>query len=362
MNFLDSYSIVILLGAGASREADIPTSAQMIAKIEEHVSGSSSEWSRYKDLYNSIRSAVIYSEGIHGNYDAVVSYNIERLVDTLSEIGKHNRHILYPFVGSWNPTLVEVAGPKFKLADEFRTKIIDELRRDWLAVDNYTAAAQYYNGLFSLQREYQYPLRVFTLNYDLCVERSAENESGIVLTRGFDDQRIWDWSQFIESQSRNPDIYLYKLHGSMDWRYDENDVLTYSDDASRISVPAFIFGTSYKLEYRDPFLFLMSEFRRCTLLSSLILVIGYGFGDEHINVIIRQALRGRGGRKLLVVEPVGDENVQQRQRQIAKSLDLSNYEQIQVYSQTASEFMKKNLNRNELGRHLIPQQDLTIPF
>ena len=48
---------------------------------------------------------------------------------------------------------------------------------------------------------------------------------------------------------------------------------------------------SDKLQYVDPFLFLANEFRKWTLESKLIISIGYGFGDEHINGILGQALK-----------------------------------------------------------------------
>jgi hypothetical protein len=66
-----------------------------------------------------------------------------------------------------------------------------------------------------------------------------------------------------------------------------------------------IFGTSYKLQYVDPFLFLVYQLRRLSLSAKLLLVIGYGFGDEHINGILKQALRA-GLKKLVVVTYLGE--------------------------------------------------------
>jgi hypothetical protein len=40
-------------------------------------------------------------------------------------------------------------------------------------------------------------------------------------------------------------------------------------------------------------LFLVYQLRRLSLEAKLILVVGYGFADEHINGILQQALRGR---------------------------------------------------------------------
>ena len=353
--------IVVLLGAGASIEADIPHSGKMIENIERKIGDAKSKWSKYQNLYYYLRSAIHYSAGIHGRFNSDVNYNIEKLIDTLNEISKHNQNILYPFVGAWNPRLIEVAGKEFELAKEFRDEIVGVLRRDWLAVQNYGHDARYYGGLVEFQSNLTFPLRVFTLNYDLCVEKIvAKAKKDMILERGFDDERKWDWRQFDENENDSKNIYLYKLHGSMDWAY-EDDKLTYSDDNSRISEPAIIFGTSYKLEYRDPFLFLAYEFRRWTLEAQIIIVIGYGFGDEHINMIIQQALNNNRGRILLVVMPLDGIRENDKKNQIASLLDRKDSNQIKICDCKASKFMEERLNLDYL-RKLLPEDDDAIPF
>ena len=96
------------------------------------------------------------------------------LVDTLNEIGAGKRHVLYPFIGSWIPELTKFAIDDFELAHEFVAKIRELLRTEWLGVANYNKA-DYYSGFFDFQQDFNYPLHIFTLNYDLCLERTAEN-------------------------------------------------------------------------------------------------------------------------------------------------------------------------------------------
>ena len=354
--------IVVLLGAGASVEAGIPHSGKMIEEIEKKILNGDAKWEKYKSLYNCIQSAIYYSEGIHGRFSTTVNYNIEKLIDTLNEISKRDQHTLYPFISTWNPSLTEVAGKEFELVREFHNKIVDILRKDWLAVQNYDVAAWYYCGLVKFQNNLNYPLRVFTLNYDLCVEKTVATgaKEGVILERGFDDERKWDWRQFDENENDPKNIYLYKLHGSMDWAY-KDDKLTYHDDNNGISEPAIIFGTSYKLEYRDPFLFLTYEFRRWTLESRIIVAIGYGFGDEHINKIIQQALNSDAKRILLVVMPLDGIRENDKKNQVASLLDRKNSNQIKICDCKASEFMEERLNLDYL-RKLLPKDGDVIPF
>ena len=287
--------LVLLLGAGASVEAGVPHSKGMVEKLEGLV-GSESEWSRFGPLYHYIKSAVLFADGIKGKVDAT-GYNIERLVETLEELSKRDDHPLYPFVGAWNPKLPEVAGGDFKIVREFRDAIVKRLRDDWIPLDQ-VERSDYYRGVLGLQREYQHPLRIFSLNYDLCIEEQCRRSRGSGPQRGFEDRR-WNWRRLAEVDnevgSEEDLIYLYKLHGSIDWFFDRraSGQLAYRDNVSSIPLAqsALIFGTSYKLQYTDPFLFLAYELRRWALEARVILVIGYGFADVHINEILRQAAR-----------------------------------------------------------------------
>src|SRR5205823_2225812 len=98
--------ILVLLGAGASVEAGIPASRDMVSRIEKLLQD---EWSQYRDLYNFVKSSIHYLDGIKGRFDAS-TFNIEQLVSTLDELRRGDEHPLYPFVGAWVPKLYELAG------------------------------------------------------------------------------------------------------------------------------------------------------------------------------------------------------------------------------------------------------------
>ncbi|NJO94012.1 MAG: hypothetical protein HC820_06005 [Hydrococcus sp. RM1_1_31] len=48
---------------------------------------------------------------------------------------------------------------------------------------------------------------------------------------------------------------------------------------------------------------MFSDFRKYCLRAKLIVVIGYSFGDEHVNGIIGQALANDKEKKILSVSP-----------------------------------------------------------
>lgn len=251
------------------------------------------------------------------------------------------------------------------------------LRSDWIEIQDYRNA-KYYEGLFEFQKELNHSLRVFTLNYDLCVEKAYKSCTGELPECGFDENRSWKWQLFEDVEERERSIRLYKLHGSIDWHYDaERSTLTYSDSTSKIkaSDSALIFGTSYKLQYVDPFLFLVYEFRRWTLEAKLLLLIGYGFGDDHVNGILRQAIRADAAKKLVSVAPLPkragandkekEEAVNLQRNWIAGRLDLKTNEHacIEVIDMKAKEFLVSGLKLPAMEAYFpvdeAPFQDIT---
>lgn len=358
MNPFKQNEIIILIGAGASIEANMPDSTSMLRRVETLID-KDRKWSEYRSLYHYMKSAIYYSDGIKGKFEKEVLFNIERLVNTLEELNKRDDHPLFPFVGAWNPKLTEVAGEDFGLVGQFKNEIVKILRDDWIDLKIHNDA-EYYKGIIEFQREYQYPLRVFTLNYDRCIEISCKDAT---IERGFNQDRKWDWRLFEDTENDPKQIYLYKLHGSQDWKYDENRNLIFLDGGISTIKPdemAMIFGTSYKLQYIDPFLFLVYQFRKWTLDDSkLIITIGYGFGDEHINGILRQALDKSNERKLLAVAPLDGKSEVQRQTEIRDILQSNeNTDQIICWNEKAKEFITASLKIEKLAELFPPEADL----
>ena len=352
--------IILLLGAGASVEANIPDSNNMVSEIERLVSGDDNNWSSFRDLYRYIRSSIFYADGLDGIFGDSVPFNIERLVNVLDELHKKERHTLYPFVGAWNPKLQDVAGAGFEKIGTFRSEIIRILRNQWVALPE-KERASYYKGLLRFQKEYEYPLRIFSLNYDLCVEETCDREN---VQRGFSkEDRAWDWRLFDETSDDPIPILLYKLHGSADWYFGEDGRVRYYDSPSSIEDEqlALIFGTSYKLQYVDPFLYLAYELRRWTLDSARIIVcVGYGFNDDHINGILKQSLRQDQTRKLVaVVGPSNKTTANEKEELISEQLEAKEG-QIEAQLCGAKEFLDSGLTISFLSQ-LVPAEMDLIP-
>ncbi|GGF99078.1 SIR2 family protein [Paenibacillus aceti] len=173
---------------------------------------------------------------------------------------------------------------------------------------------RFYRSIFSF-REFNKqvsPVNIFTTNYDLFSEVSLEM-LGIHYTNGFKGfvSRTFDPSVFrfrlVDEENRYKEkwsavrrfVKLFKIHGSIDWRFDEKDqAIKQSNnidiDYANYSQEILIYPTLQKhLEsQQSPYSELFREFtNHMQRKNSTLIVIGYGFPDEHINQLISQSLQ-----------------------------------------------------------------------
>jgi hypothetical protein len=69
---------------------------------------------------------------------------------------------------------------------------------------------------------------------------------------------------------------------------------------TRPYVPGIIFGAGNKLRAKGPFLDLYVEFRAALSEAQRVIIIGYGFVDEHVNELLRQWVERPGKVQKLI--------------------------------------------------------------
>lgn len=154
-------------------------------------------------------------------------------------------------------------------------------------------------------------VNLFTLNYDTLIEQAADSE-GVVALDGFVgtlrrifrpesyDQDLYFPAETTEGRVHRLDrvLHLYKLHGSITWRATDPDwdnpygVTASGQDASADGT-ALIYPTPVKYgeSLGMPYAELFRRFAASVVRAqSVLFVLGYGFGDDHVCAIIRQAL------------------------------------------------------------------------
>lgn len=356
--------VLVLLGAGASVDAHLLASMDMTKELENNLTSSDSKiskkWGKYKDLYKAVKSSILYGNHLTSKSvsESKSTINIEEFVNVLNELAKAESHTIYPFIAAWNMELVRYAGINFQTLKDFRRDIVHELVGSWVNVKNNEDCA-YYRSLYRYWEETHYNLRVFSLNYDMCVERACGMDN---ICRGFRQtqfkdgkmRKVWaDGNMDDESAEKSP-IRLYKLHGSLDWRRDVTTRDLYCEDSpdpcNEVDDYQLIFGTTYKLSYQDPFLFQISELRKHAKAARLIIAIGYSFNDEHINEILGQAMSHKEDCKIVSVEylsEVGHNSENNRKVEIAARLkmDSKSLERIRLDFSGARAFLKNTFGR-----------------
>ena len=168
---------------------------------------------------------------------------------------------------------------------------------------------------------------VVTVNYDNAVELVSSSE------RVDWEDGILEWNKTgLVPEPSVKKLSLRKIHGSIDWVTEEPKVasafgklgnmpirrLTHNEmDAlpifprnygSNAYSPELIFGGRNKLTIKGPFLALINSFVRTISSASVLTVVGYGWGDEHVNGIIAKWLTTTDG-VLQIISPGIDETL-----------------------------------------------------
>jgi hypothetical protein len=154
-------------------------------------------------------------------------------------------------------------------------------------------------------------VNIFTPNYDTLIEQAADAE-GIVLIDGFIgtirrifrpesyDHDLYFPAETTEGRVHRLDrvIHLYKLHGAINWCAGDSEwnnpygvSIQGIPEDDTTSVLIYPTPTKYGETLGMPYSELFRRFAWATVRpQTTLFVIGYGFGDDHINAIILQSL------------------------------------------------------------------------
>jgi hypothetical protein len=354
--------IVILLGAGASCNSGILNSAQMINRIETKLDEDG--WRNYKGIYNYIKSVHFQKQIYRGINPSTVGFNIEDLVSLLDIIVGISKSDIetYTFVGSWEKDLQPFIQLQRdgNLVSSFKESIVKELRGDWLMPTDWIRKSSYYQRLIDFKNQFDgFPLKIFSLNYDLCVEQNLRDQR---FEQGFDEYNNWSFRRYDYGDS-NKDVsfYLYKLHGSINWKKTKEERLIKTEGDIRTDDLAIIFGISNKLQSYDPYLFYFYEFREHCLKANLIISSGYGFMDAHINDVIKQGLKDYPKKRLVVNVLESFKKDDTIKTELASKLKIET-DQIVIYNQPANAFFNENLKLERFDNLFEKEGEAAEPF
>lgn len=158
-------------------------------------------------------------------------------------------------------------------------------------------------------------VQLFTTNYDLLFEKAA-NQGGFIVIDGFSftqprrfSGRYFDFDIVNREKTRikqeesfvSKVFYLHKLHGSLNWHKDKNGNIELQDNPAK---PLIIYPANEKYEssYEQPYFEMMSRFQQALRKeNTLLIVIGFGFQDKHIQNAIIEAVEQNPSFQLLII-------------------------------------------------------------
>jgi hypothetical protein len=346
---------VVLLGAGASRDAGLPLTEELaqvlVRNFDEELSGLER---RHLPMQEPIVRAlhVVYGAMVahateHGK-SPLSAVNVERLVSAVRLLRDRATHEAAPFVATWKKAIEEVDSHPISVSDSDLAKHfmfdsnlrlqtsglrdqISRIARDITATGNgetfrileqqllrkvcHVLAApkrvDYLLPLAELALSQPGGLDVATLNYDTTVEMIAV-KAGVSLDTGMGR---WRPGGPIEFQSKDRHINLIKLHGSVSWSrstggrerppghpFVQHAYLDGSDPLTNDN-PVIVIGDREKLTAEGPTLALMRAFEEAMARADRLVVVGYSFGDDHINTVMRNWLGADDSRTITILDP-----------------------------------------------------------
>lgn len=324
----------LLLGAGASRDAQVPVSTEMTAKLaamlNEHPQ------SRHTQAFNFVYGAMIQHAAARG-VDPSAGLDVERVFTAVMLLADRRDLEVTPFVAAWHPAVDAWDRPI--LASGFDQNVAGAVRQDpgrlgsliahyvesRIGVGNGETYRTLADSMIGALRRLLQPqdvgylepiaraarapggLTVATLNYDTSIETAARaaNVHADTGIEHWSKAREWNWAAC--------GLRLLKLHGSIDWCWTATaspgqplpDLRIVETDSplEEHRRPALVFGQGSKLVASGPFLSLLLEFERLLESVARLIVIGYSFRDDHINEIIRRWLADDASRTITIVDP-----------------------------------------------------------
>jgi hypothetical protein len=312
--FFNMKNIHFLLGSGASCDA-IPNMRGLYNAVKEKIDALPEKDVELKAEFYSVQKRLKSGDNLEEMLGALYSHksyledfqktNFEEVNEEIREIIGHD---------SWSQCISLIT----LIENEIYTKIHvnfsdnENFKEDSEVLKVLKRYEKFYRKV-ALRNKDLSRVNVFTTNNDLFNEVALDNLN-IHYINGFGSglNKFFNPALFNYTFSKRMDtsiekfepvenmVYLYKLHGSVNWLEDNQNSNTFfnikevidpSFDPKGKNVLVYPTPTKQNKSLGSPYADMFREFQKKLLEPhSVLFVIGYGFNDEHVNNIIYQAL------------------------------------------------------------------------
>jgi hypothetical protein len=273
--------VAFLLGAGASAGAGLPLAEDI---SNSYLKPGSLGADKLKEVFtDSDKQCVDLISQIYLNASGRNERGFETIVNDFDAIIQLGRKGILPQqfeqFHSW-------------LKDPLATHLAFNLKR-WLIgkciFDPPSESRSYFVPFVQKCMELEAP--VISLNYDICVEMTAEDLGYSV--------NLGDVNSVVK---RHRSLRMIKPHGSKDWASVGNGFSAERGGAIPLLPDKALIGGN-KVTTVEPFWGQLKDFERCLDGLSTLVVIGFSYADEHINDFVIRWFRRTHGAKLIHVSP-----------------------------------------------------------
>ena len=166
-------------------------------------------------------------------------------------------------------------------------------------------------------KRFSHEIHIFTTNYDTSIEEYCSKNSNKCID-GFEyndyyRKRIWTGKYEQNNINDSNNVYLYKLPGSLNWKYHIKYKIVLTNEESKSIDPNYtdnllIYPTLCPKDgmYKEPFKTIRSKFKEFMENADICIIIGFSFRDEHINEIFYDFFNHN--KILVVISPSADKN------------------------------------------------------
>lgn len=308
--------IALFLGAGASKQFNMDTTADFKIRLEKIA----------KDNPNTNRN----QQNIPTTFASLVNNpdfkDVEEILQAIKELMEHIPNInsfSHYAKSAWDkltcPQIPQFNKSMFvqlpSILDSIKTQINNEVFNSYnWDEDNNAQLESFYSKLFQIIGMSSAEIYVGTTNYDQAIENFCLlPNSQYSCNDGFklhepNLESIFSMDNFTLANTEDDKkvIKLFKIHGSLNWSKPTDQIFKISKDRSTIKPNERVF-VAPTLNPKDgmnnePFKGLNVLFNDCLHQSQICVIIGYSFRDQHINSNFKRFLENPK-HQIIIISP-----------------------------------------------------------
>ncbi len=311
-------SDMLLLGAGASKDAGLPDAFELTQRVMDWAVEAGDELTAR--VLSFIAGGLLFHAARKGSNPFGAKMDSESVYRALDLLANRKEAELAAFVAGWQTGIAE-------LERRWDNSIVLAKERFVIGIAHVLwdvpQGPEYLSPILGVLAN-QPQVTIASLNYDRVVEQLCERSEtsygvGIPKSGGYNPRKG------LAVEFGDERVRLLKLHGSLSWTFHTNpkaapglapERFALSWGSARPSysntygmTPAVLFGGTNKLTADGPFLDLFAEFRASLKAATRLVVVGYSFRDSHVNRAITSYVNeGAETKRLVIVDPYPPES------------------------------------------------------